>query len=145
MNIFKTSLRNVLALIFAATISYVLGAAISSIFVLQALPIPIPIEKYISMAWFDILHLQLYFMIILIGFTVAFPIAAALRKPLAKIAALGFPLAGAAAIGTALGLMYLQFDTVPISGARSALGFIAQLMTGAIGGLIFGKFHRPLN
>jgi hypothetical protein len=42
-------------------------------------------------------------------------------------------------MGTALGLMYMTFQTVPISGARSTLGFISQVVAGAFGGWVFGK------
>lgn len=145
MTIIKTSLRNAAALLIAALISYIIGAILSSIFVLNALPVNVAFAQYISTAWFDIVHLQLYLVVILIGFTIAFPIAAALRKPLSKIAALAYPLAGATAIGVALGLMYLQFETVPISGARSAFGFIAQLIAGALGGAVFAKLQKPLD
>ena len=145
MHVTKKLLRNLLALIIAAITAYVIGAVISSIFVLKALPAKIPFGTYVSTALSDITNLKLYLVIILIGFSIAFPIAAALRKALPKLAKIGYPLAGAAAIGAALGLMYLQFETVPISGANNAFGFIMQLVTGALGGAIFANLQTPLN
>ena len=149
MHVTKKLLRNLLALIIAAITTYIIGAVISSIFVLKALPAKIPFGTYVSTALSDITNLKLYLVIILIGFLIAFPIAAALRKALRKtlpkLAKIGYPLAGAAAIGAALGLMYLQFETVPISGANNAFGFIMQLVTGALGGAIFAKLQTPIN
>jgi len=144
MNTLMLTLLNAAALLMAAVISYVIGTTVSSIFVLRALPTKIPFGTYAETAWFDITHLVLYFMVVLIGFLVAFPIAAWLRKILPKLAKIGYPLAGAVAIGTALGLMYTQFETIPISGATSPLGFIAQLIAGAFGGWVFGKLQSPL-
>ena len=145
MHVTKKLLRNLYALIYAAITAYIIGAVISSIFVLKALPAKIQFGTYVSTALSDITNLKLYLVIILIGFSIAFPIAAALRKALPKLAKIGYPLAGAAAIGAALGLMYLQFETVPISGANNAFGFIMQLVTGALGGAIFANLQTPLN
>ena len=145
MHVTKKLLRNLYALIYAAITAYIIGAVISSIFVLKALPAKIPFGTYVSTALSDITNLKLYLVIILIGFSIAFPIAAVLRKTLPKLAKIGYPLAGAAAIGAALGLMYLQFETVPISGANNAFGFIMQLVTGALGGAIFANLQTPLN
>jgi len=137
-------MRNILALFVAALISYIIGTALSTIFVLRAIPADIPLGTYASTIFGDLKGQKAYFAVIMIGFIVAFPIAAILRKYLTKIAKLGYPLAGAVAIGTALGLMYLKYETVPFSGARSTLGFIAQLITGAIGGAVFARLQKPL-
>lgn len=142
MKLIKMLLSNLLALVAAAIITYIIGTIISSIFVLQRLSVEASFGDYLSNIWFDVTHLQLYFMIILIGFLIAFPIAAVIRKFLPKIAKFGYPIAGATAIGAALGLMYVQFETIPISGANSLFGYIAQLITGAFGGAIFGRLKQ---
>ena len=140
-----TFIRNIFALIFSALSSYALGTIIGTILEFRSIPVKIPMTTYIETIIFNLKGQPLYLVVILIGFIIAFPIAALLRKFLKRLAPIGYPLAGLAAIGTALGLMYLQFETVPISGARSGLGLAAQLITGAIGGFIFAKLHRPLN
>lgn len=66
-----------------------------------------------------------------------FALAAFLRPRLPALADIAYPLAGAAAVATALGLMGLQFETVPLAGARGALGFAILCAAGALGGLVF--------
>ncbi len=139
-----TILRNSLALFIAALVTYIIGTALSTIFVLRAIPAEIPLGTYISTAITDIKGQTLYLLVILLGFMIAFPIAAILRKFLTKVAKIGYPLAGAVAIAVALGLMYLKYETVPISGARSTLGFAAQIFTGMVGGIIFAILQKAL-
>lgn len=144
MNLIKRTTVNLVALSFAAAVTYILGAVFSTIFVLAANPYDVPLKFYVTTAISDIKGLTLYFVIIFIGFIIAFPIAAVIRKALPKLASIGYPLAGATAIAVALGLMYVQFETVPISGARGLFGFACQMFAGAIGGLTFAKFHKPV-
>lgn len=60
-------------------------------------------------------------------------------KPLAPVA---YPLAGAAAVATALWVMHRQFEMTPIAGARGAAGFLFQCAAGALAGLVFAQL-RP--
>ncbi|MEH6829176.1 hypothetical protein, partial [Parasphingorhabdus sp.] len=55
------------------------------------------------------------------------------------LARVAYPIAGGAAIAVALGAMYMMFQTIPISGARSTMGFLAQVFAGAIGGWVFAR------
>lgn len=57
------------------------------------------------------------------------------RVPL--LAPIAWPLAGAAAVGTALALMHAQFQTTPLAGARGSDGFILFCAAGALGGFVF--------
>ncbi|MEP1230867.1 MAG: hypothetical protein ABJG88_09350 [Litorimonas sp.] len=141
----KIFTRNLLSLFFAAVITYIIGTIIGTILEFRSIPAKIPLANYIETIAFNIKGQPLYLVVISIGFSIAFPIAAKLRKSFKNIAAIGYPLAGATAIGIALGLMYLQFETVPISGGRSAFGFIMQLIAGSLGGFTFSKLHKPLN
>ncbi|MFZ5616266.1 MAG: hypothetical protein ACOZAA_02945 [Pseudomonadota bacterium] len=81
-----------------------------------------------------------YGIVIAIGLFLGFLVAAALRRVLKPLAPIAYPLAGAAAIATALVLMpiLLKLDGItPIAGARTSLGFALQCLAGAAGGLAF--------
>lgn len=76
--------------------------------------------------------------VIAIGLLIGFLIAAGLKRVLTPLAAVAYPLAGAAAVGVALTLMSMAFDGItPIAGARTAVGFGLQCLAGFIGGLVF--------
>ena len=76
--------------------------------------------------------------VIAIGFAVGFGVAALLRRVLRPLAAIAYPLAGAAAMGAALAAMKFAYDGVtPLASARTALGFGMLCLSGAIGGLVF--------
>ena len=75
---------------------------------------------------------------LLAGFAVAWAVKRWL-KPLAPIA---YPVAGAAAIATALGLMRLQFEMTPLASARGLPGFLAHCGAGALAGIVFARL-RP--
>lgn len=84
-----------------------------------------------------------YVLVFAIGLAVGFVVAFGLKRLVKPLAPVAYPLAGAAAIATALMLMSLQYyGTTPIAGARGSLGFALQLAAGAIGGLVFALL-RP--
>jgi hypothetical protein len=81
--------------------------------------------------------------VMLIGFAIAFPVAAALRFGALRAGAAGvapwlYPLAGAVAIGTGLTIMFNQYEVTAVAGARG-LGFWAQCLAGGFGGFVFGR------
>lgn len=133
------TLRFLVGLLAGGVAAYLLGSILNSQFVINAHPVPVSFGDRFNMTMFDISNMGLYLAIILIAFLIAFLIAALLKRFLPKLSAMAYPIAGAAGIGTALGLMYIMFQTVPISGARSAVGFLSQMLAGAAGGWIFGK------
>lgn len=138
-------IRTVSGFIAAAMTTYVVGTALNSQFVIAAHTVPVSLGDRWNMTAFDVSHMTLYFVVIVFGFAIAFAIAAILKRFLPGLAGIAYPIAGAAAIGAALGLMYLNFQTVPISGARSMLGFAAQMLAGGFGGWVFGRFMlRPV-
>lgn len=132
-------LRSIGALIVSAIGTYVIAVILNSQFVIAGHSVPVSLGDRLNMTAFDVSNMGLYFVIILVALLIGFLIAAVLKRVLPRLAALAYPIAGAAAIGATLGLMYLQFQTVPISGARSALGFASQVLAGGIGGWIFAK------
>lgn len=134
--------RFILGLLVGALATYVLGTAVNSQFVINAHGVPVAWGDRMNMTMFDISSMLPYFVIIAVSFLIAFLIAALLKRFLPRLADVAYPIAGAAAIGAALGLMYMTFQTVPISGARSTFGFLAQMAAGGLGGWIFGRISR---
>lgn len=133
------TVRWIAALIMASLGTYVLAVIVNSQFVMAAHGVPISFGDRLNMTAFDISNMGLYLVIIMVALLLGFAIAALVKKLLPGLSAYAFPVAGAAAIGATLGLMYLNFQTVPISGARSALGFASQVIAGGVGGWLFAK------
>lgn len=131
--------RFTLGLLAAAIITYILGTAVNSQFVMNAHGVPVTWGDRLNMTLFDISNMLPYLVIIAVSFLIGFLIARGIKRFLPNMADIAYPIAGAAALGTALGLMYVMFQTVPISGARSLPGFLSQMAAGAIGGWIFAK------
>ncbi len=135
-------IRFVLGLLGVALATYIFGTAVNSQFVMNAHGVPVAWGDRLNMTLFDISSMLPYFVIIAVSFLIAFLIAALLKRFLPRLANIAYPIAGAAAIGAALGLMYLTFQTIPISGARSTFGFLAQMAAGGLGGWVFGKIAQ---
>lgn len=92
-----------------------------------------------------------YGSLILIGFAIAFPVAALLRRltmrssaSVQRIAPILYPLAGATAIGMILLLSYPKYEVFMFAGARGVFGCIAQCLAGAIGGYLFHLSLRKM-
>ncbi len=132
-------IRWIAALVAAALGTYVVGVVINSQFVMNAHNVPISFGDRLNMTAFDVSNMWLYLVIIMVALLLGFLIAAVVKRFLPGLSGVAYPVAGAAAIGVTLGLMYMQFQTVPISGARSTLGFLSQVLAGGIGGWIFAK------
>lgn len=132
-------IRWIAALLAAALVTYVVAVVINAQFVMNAHGVPISLGDRLNMTAFDVSNMWLYLVIILVALVIGFLIAALLKRFLPRLSSVAYPVAGGAAIAATLGLMYLQFQTVPISGARSALGFASQVLAGAIGGWVFAK------
>jgi hypothetical protein len=78
-----------------------------------------------------------------LGFGLAFPVAAWVRRRVPGwVAVLGYPLAGAAALAAALALMALGMGMMPLAGARTGTGQAMMILSGAMGGLIFGNLRK---
>lgn len=126
-------------------VCYVLAALTSQLVVLTGL-----MQLGLEISFLDnlrslahaVVHMVPYLIVILFGFIVAFCVAWGVKKMIPKLAAFAYPLAGAAAVGTALWLMYLRFGVFPILGAQETYGLILQIAAGAVGGLMFERL-RP--
>lgn len=133
------TMRFLFGLLGGAIATYLLANIFNSQFVINAHNVSVSISDRFNMTMFDLSNMYLYLVIILVSFLIAFGIAAILKRFLPRLSTIAYPIAGAAAIGTALGLMYVTFQTVPISGARSTLGFLSQVIAGGFGGWVYGK------
>lgn len=131
--------RWIAALLIAALSTYLVAVVANAQFVMGAHDVPISFGDRLNMTAFDISNMWLYLVIIAVALLLGFLIAMLVKRLLPGLSRVAFPVAGAAAIGATLGLMYLQFQTVPISGARSTMGFLSQILAGGIGGWIFAK------
>lgn len=81
--------------------------------------------------------------IVAVGFLIAFLIAALMGRWWPQGKALLYPLAGFAAIITAMLLMAAIFKLTPVAAARSTFGLIALSLSGALGGWTFAALQRP--
>ncbi|MFK7841999.1 MAG: hypothetical protein AB8B54_07030 [Sphingorhabdus sp.] len=131
--------RWILGLIAAAIATYIVGTALNSQFVIAMHDISVSIGDRFNMTMFDISNMVPYLVIIAVALLLGFVIATILKRFLPNLARVAYPIAGAAAIAVTLGAMYIVFQTVPISGARSTMGFLSQVFAGAIGGWVFAK------
>lgn len=130
-------IRGLVALLVAGAATYILGSIINTQFVIGAHNIAVDFGDRINMTLFDISNMYLYLAIIMIAFIIGFSVAWVVKRFLPSLRAYAYPIAGGAALGLALGLMYIQFQTIPISGARSLAGYFSQVLAGCFGGWIF--------
>ena len=130
------------ALLIAALGTDLVAVILNAQFVMAAHDVPISLGDRLNMTAFDVSNMWLYLVIILVALLLGFAIATLLKRFLPGLARWAFPIAGAAAIAVTLGLMYIQFQTVPISGARSIMGFLSQVVAGGVGGWIFARLAQ---
>jgi len=126
----------------------VLGSAASTHFVLQGLTdlgVDIPLSDRVSMTLQDIVGIApLYGAIFGLGLIVAFTMAIFVTRLAPSLRWLVYLVAGGTAIGAALTILVITFDGImPISGARTTGGFIAQVVVGALAGYLFARLTPP--
>lgn len=136
----------VLGFVLAVVVATVLGCIAHTQFVLAGLTglgIEIPVSDRLSTTLQDIAGMgPMFGMIIAIGFLVAMSAAALVYRFAGTQRNLVYGVAGAVALAVALAAMGAAYDITPIAGARSAMGFIAQMVAGALGGLTFAMVTR---
>lgn len=136
-------LRVALAFILAVIVATVLGAVAHTQFVLarlSGLGVDISLGERLSMTLHDIVGMApLFGAIVGAGFIVAMSAAALVFKLAGTQRTLIYVVAGAVSLGVTLMVMNAVFEITAIAGARSTLGFLAQMAAGAVGGLTFAK------
>lgn len=136
-------LRVVLAYVLAVVVATVLGAVAHTQFVLARLTglgVDISLGERLSTTLHDIVGMApLFGAIVGAGFIVALSAGALVFKLAGVQRTLIYTVAGAVSLGVTLLVMNFIFEITAIAGARSTLGFLAQMAAGAIGGLTFAK------
>ena len=103
----------------------------------------LPLDVWLAATAQDIVGLgPTYGAVIALTLLLALPVGAVVGRMLPSLAPLAYPLAAAAGMATALGLMSVLIGIMPIGGARSTLGFALQCAAGALGGLLFAVLAR---
>jgi hypothetical protein len=128
----------------AVIVAIILGSIASTHFVLGALTdlgVEIPFSDRLTMTLQDIVGIApLYGAIIGTGLLVAFVAAIFVAKLAPSLRWLVYLVAGGAAVGITLFTLQVTFGGImPISGARSTGGFLAQIAVGAISGYVFAR------
>lgn len=140
-------IRVVLAFVLAVVVTTVLGAVAHTQFVLGRLAdlgVAVPFSERLSMTLHDIAGMgPMFGAIIGLGFLVAMAAGALVFWFAGVQRMLVYAVAGAVAVAAALTLMGVVYDITPIAGARSTAGFIAQMVAGALGGLVFARVSAP--
>jgi hypothetical protein len=77
-----------------------------------------------------------------IALALGFVVAAGLKHVLKPLAAVAYPIAGFAAMATALYAMKLSYHTTPLAGARSEAGFVLICAAGTLGGWVFAALAQ---
>ena len=147
-------LRRVGAFVVAAAAMVLLGSAAHSYFVQRAwsgaaglasagAPAAIPFPDRISWAAHDLAGIfMLYGALTSIALLVAFLIAGALAR-FTGSRAIVFSLAGALALFALFTTLREVLGTVGIFGARGPEGLAAQMVVGALAGLVFARLTKP--
>ncbi len=125
----------------AVLLAEVLAALASTQFVLAELGklgIDVSLADRLAMSLHDIAGmLPLYGGIIAATFLIALPVAAWLARRAPQHRTALFFAAGFAGLLTAITLMRFAFDIMPIAGARSLAGLVAQGLAGGVAALVF--------
>ncbi len=134
-------IRQLFAFALAVAATAVLGALASTHFVLAGLVdlnVELPLGERLSTYGHDIVGMGPVLALVAAGgFVIAFPVAALAQRWLPRWRAVGYPLAGAAAMLAALLLMEAVLGMMPVAGARSGAGLVMQGVAGAVGGYVF--------
>jgi hypothetical protein len=147
-------LRRVVAFVVAAAAMIVLGSTAHSLFVQQAwssaagrafatAPVAIPFADRIAWVAHDLLGMFVpYSAVTSITLLIAFLMAGALAR-FTGFRVIVFGVAGAAALFALFTILRSVLGTVGIFGARGAEGLAAQMIAGALAGVLFAQLTKP--
>ncbi|MGB5164568.1 MAG: hypothetical protein WBN61_04865 [Woeseiaceae bacterium] len=130
------------ALLLCAAVTALLASIFSSQFViagLQTINVDIPFSTRLSMTVADFGILTVLLPAVLACFLVAFLVAGLCAARLGGSRSGWFIAAGATSLVTELMIMQGVFGVMPVSGARSIAGLLAQGVAGAAGGYLFAR------
>ena len=140
------AVRQIVGFVIAVAVTAVGSAFLSSHFVLRALEslgVDIGLSDRFAMYGHDVVGMgPIAGALAGVAFLIAFPVAALIIRFLPALRTLGYLLAGGAAMAVALGLMETVLGMMPVAGARTLGGLIAQAAAGALGGYVFAQMTR---
>ena len=140
--------------IVSVSINYIAACISQSVFVLNALGgagANIPVRTWATTIWHDLYGLAVngifsFLLVITVGLLIALPSAAMIHRFLNLPKKILYPLAGATSMATILyianGGLDLFYDLTMFAGSRGYMGFLCQLLAGALGGLTFEFLSR---
>ena len=142
----KKFLEKLGAFVAAVLATGVLASIFSTQFVIAALAevgIEIPFGTRLNMTVTDLPVIQLFGILAIIAFLVAFLVAALCTRFLPGSRQFWFTFGGAVSIVAGLVLLQNLAGNMPMGGARSTLGLLFQGLAGAAGGWLFQRLTQP--
>ena len=85
-----------------------------------------------------------YASVMLIALLVAFPVALLVKAVLKPLAPIAYPVAGAAAVGLVVYLIYKTQGPGAVAAIREPVGIALQMLAGLVGGIVFSLL-RPVS
>lgn len=132
--------------------TYMLASLFQTSFVLAGLHsagAELPLAIILRTALYDLYGLAFnalfvsYLLLIAIGFVIALPVAAWLKKWTHARSLVIYPLAGAVLMGSMLSLAKMVFYGITLyAGTRGPAGLACQMLAGAAGGVVFALVNR---
>lgn len=139
-------LRRIGSFVLAVAVTYVLAVISASQHVaasLEGMGAEVGFGTRLEMIVHDLGGMATSFLpILVIGFVIAFVVAALLLRWLPRYRYLLYSLAGAVAVATIHVALHAAFDITPVAVARSAGGLFVQALCGAVGGYLYARTNR---
>ncbi|MEM7570484.1 MAG: hypothetical protein AAF337_11880 [Pseudomonadota bacterium] len=135
-------IKAVIAWAVSSLVGYVLFAASSQTVVLNgltAIGAPMPLGTRLASTAHAVLNMPALGAVIFIGFAVAFLVAKGIKTLIKPLAPIAYPVAGGAAVATALEIMWQQYEVYPVLGAQTTYGYVLAVLSGVIGGFVFAR------
>lgn len=139
-------LRRIGSFVLAVAVTYLLAVISASQHVaasLEGMGAEVDLGTRLQMIVHDLGGMATSFLpMLVIGFVIAFLVAALLLRWLPRYRYLLYGLAGAAAVATIHLALQAAFDITPVAVARSTGGLIVQALCGAVGGYLYARTSR---
>lgn len=139
-------LRRIGSFVLAVAVTYLLAVISASQHVaasLESMGAEVGFGTRLEMIVHDLGGMATSFLpMLVIGFVIAFLVAALLLRWLPRYRYLLYSLAGAAAVATIHVALHAAFDITPVAVARSTGGLIVQALCGAVGGYLYARITR---
>ena len=139
-------LRRIGSFVLAVAVTYLLAVISASQHVaasLESMGAEVDLGTRLQMIVHDLGGMATSFLpMLVIGFVIAFLVAALLLRWLPRYRYLLYGLAGAAAVATIHLALQAAFDITPVAVARSTGGLIVQALCGAVGGYLYARTSR---